>query len=141
MGIWLYADSTMDPTQEESAMYEFHIGQQVRPPPVYSPNLPRPSVNWTTLNKHKRKNLPDPERVPIKSCPDDPTFYMNVTKYKPVDKHITTLPSGLMATNQQCGCAQCIPPFGFQHGLRTDMGIISMPDTAVHGYKVGRGSC
>ena len=47
MGIWLYADTTMDPTQEESAMYEFHIRQQVRPPPVYSPDLPRPSVNWT----------------------------------------------------------------------------------------------
>ena len=48
MGLWLFADPTMDPTAEESAMYEFHMNQQTRPPPIYSPNLPRPTVNWNT---------------------------------------------------------------------------------------------
>ena len=134
MGIWLYADN-QEPTQEETAMYEFHIQKQVRHPPIFSPNLPRPTVNWSTLNKHKRKNLPDPERFPIKSVPADPNFYKDVTKYKPAAKHITDLPGGLLATTEQCGCAACVPPFGLQHGLRTDLGIIAMPENAVHGYK------
>ena len=50
MGIWLFADMMQEPTQEESAMYEFHLQLQVRPPPIYSPNLPEPPVNWTSLN-------------------------------------------------------------------------------------------
>ena len=71
MGIWLYADN-MELTQEEIAMCEFHLQKEVRDPPIYSPNLPRPTVNWNTLNMHKRKNLPDPDIFPILSVPSDP---------------------------------------------------------------------
>ena len=39
MGIWLYADTTMDPTKEEAAMYEFHLQLQVRPPPILNQDL------------------------------------------------------------------------------------------------------
>merc|ERR1719318_1113239 len=48
MGIWLFADN-MEPTQEEIAMYEFHLQKEVRGPPIYSPNLPRPTVNCSLL--------------------------------------------------------------------------------------------
>merc|ERR1719318_912348 len=138
MGLWLFADMMEEPTQEENAMYEFHLQLQVRPPPIYSPNLPKPTVNWTTLNKHKRKNLPDPEIFPVQSVPTDPNFYLDLTKYKTVDHHRThdyTGPIPLRITKEECGCARCVPPFGQMYGLMTDMGVIPMPDTSVHGYR------
>merc|ERR1719318_1112367 len=132
MGLWLFADQDKEPTAEETAMYEFHLQLQVRPPPIYSPNLPKPTVNWTTLNKHKRKNLPDPEIFPIQSVPIDPNFYLDLTKYKTAEHHRThdytgTIP--LRITKEECGCARCVPPFGQMYGLMTDMGVIPMPDT------------
>merc|ERR1719318_950651 len=138
MGLWLFADLMNEPTKEESAMYEFHLQLQVRPPPIFSPNLPKPTVNWTTLNKHKRKNLPDPEMFPVQSVPADPTFYTDATKYKTADHHRSHDYSGpipLRITKEECGCARCVPPFSQMYGLMTDMGVIPMPDTSVHGYR------
>ena len=123
------------PTEEEIVQYDRHLEKELHPPPIYSPPLRRPYVNWTTLNKHRRKNLPDPELFPLYSVPADPTYYTDITKYKPADKHITALlPGGFIATAKQCGCAACLPPFGYQFGLMTDMGIIGMPTDPVHGY-------
>ena len=138
MGLWLYADTTMNPTKEESAMYEFHLQLQVRPPPIYSPTLPKPTVNWNALNKHKRKNLPDPERFAIQTVPADPNFYLDTSKYKPAEQHRSYDYSGpvpVRITVEECGCARCVPPFGQKYGLMTDMGVIPMPDSSVHGYR------
>ena len=130
MGIWLFADTDMEPSVEEQAMYEFHLQKEVRGLPIYSPNLPRPTVNWINLNKHRRKNLPDPELFPISSVPEDPTYYYNnVAMYKPVDLHNSSW------TPKECGCVKCLPHFGQRYGLTTDMGVIAMPDSAVHGYR------
>ena len=137
MGIWLFAD-TEEPTQEEMAMYEFHIQQQVRPPPIYSPNVPRPSVNWNTLNKHRRKNLPDPDLFPVQSVPADPNYYLDGSRYKPANQHNNgqdPKTSARIVAGKDCGCAKCVPPFGYKYGLMTDMGVIAMPDTAVRGYR------
>ena len=128
MGIWLYA-SDIEPTQEETSMFEFHLQKQIRGPPIYSPNLPKPTVNWTNLNKHRRKNLPDPELFPISTAPEDPTYYTNVAMYKPADQHNSSW------TPKECGCVTCLPHFGHRYGLMTDMGVIAMPDSAVHGYR------
>ena len=128
MGIWLLANQE-EPTQEEITMYEFHLQKQVRGPPIYSPNLPRPTVNWTNLNKHRRKNLPDPEMFPIHSVPQDASYYSDVAMYKPVDMHNSLWPP------KDCACVSCVSHFGYRYGLMTDMGVISMPDSAVHGYR------
>ena len=130
-GLWMFAE---DPTEEEMTQYDRHLVQELRPPPIHSPHLRRPYVNWTTLNKHRRKNLPDPQLFPLYSVPAVPTFYTDRDKYKPADDHINLLPGGLFATKQQCGCAACLPPFGYQFGLMTDMGVIGMPTDPVHGY-------
>ena len=130
-GLWMFAE---DPTEEEMTQYDRHLVQELRPPPIHSPHLRRPYVNWTTLNKHRRKNLPDPQLFPLYSVPAVPTFYTDRDKYKPADDHINLLPGGLFATKQQCGCAACLPPFGSQFGLMTDMGVIGMPTEPVHGY-------
>ena len=127
-----------EPTPEEIAMYEFHLQTEVRGPPIYSPTLPKPTVNWSTLNKHKRKNLPDPEMFPVHFVPADPTYYTDRTKYKPADQHNNgedPMKSARIISGKDCGCAKCVPPFGRRYGLMTDMGVIAMPDTSVHGYK------
>ena len=128
MGIWLLANME-EPTQEEIAMYEFHLQKQVRGPPIYSPNLPRPTVNWTTLNKHRRKNLPDPEMFPMHSVPQDPSYYIDTAMYKSADLHNS------LWSKTDCACVSCVPHFGYRYGLMTDMGVISMPESAVHGYR------
>jgi hypothetical protein len=110
MGIWLFAYSE-EPSVEEKAMYEFHIQQEVRPPPIFSPNLPRPTVNWTNLNKHCRKNLPDPELFPVYSVPADPTYYLYRSKYKP-NNGKDPMTTARIVFGKECGCAVCVPPFG-----------------------------
>ena len=100
--------------------------------------MPRPTVNWNTLNKHKRKNLPDPEIFPIHCVPADPNFYQDATKYKPAGEHKSHDRSGMLPvriSKEECGCARCVPPFGQKYGLMTDMGVIPMPDSSVHGYR------
>ena len=129
MGLWLFANTDMEPTVEERSMYEFHLQTEVRGPPIYSPTMPRPTVNWTNLNKHRRKNLPDPELFPISSAPEDPAYYTNMAMYKPADLHNSSW------TTKECGCVECLPHFGHRYGLMTDMGVIAMPDSAVHGYR------
>jgi hypothetical protein len=133
MGIWLFAD-TEEPTVEEKAMYEYHIQLDVRPPPIFSPNLPQPKVNWTNLNKHRRKNLPDPELFPVHSVPANPTYYLDRSKYKPADQLNNgrdPMTTARIMFGKDCGCAVCVPPFGYKYGLMTDMGIISMLVSAV----------
>ena len=92
--------------------------------------MPRPTVNWANFNKHRRKNLPDPELFPISSVPEDPAYYTNMAMYKPEDLHNSSW------TPKECGCVKCVPHFGHRYGLMTtDMGVIAMPDSAVHGYR------
>jgi hypothetical protein len=122
MGLWLY---TTEPTVEEMVMYEFHLQLQIRPPPIYSPPMPKPRVNWSKLNKWQIKNLPEPDSFPILSCPQDPAYYNTI-----FEKRYTHHCVG----HAQCGCVRCDPPFGRAKGLRTNLGVIPMPLEPVHGY-------
>jgi hypothetical protein len=122
MVLWLY---TAEPTVEEMTMYEHHLRLQIRPPPIYSPPMPKPRVNWSKLNKFQLRNLPEPNLFPILSCPVDPAYY--TTTY---EKRYTHNCCG--RTN--CGCVRCDPPFGQAKGLRTNLGVIPMPLEPVHGY-------
>ena len=117
------------PTEAEIKKYDNYLADQLRPPPIFSPSFPKPYVNWTNLNKHRRKNLPDPELFPVHMAPEDPDYYTN--KYKSAAKHH---PLNLDWTKEKCGCVKCVPPFGQKVGLMTDMGIIAMPLEPVHGY-------
>ena len=132
--LWMFAQ---DPTEEEMVQYDRHLEQELRPAPISSPPLRRPYVNWTNLNKHRRKNLPDPQLFPVSSVPVDPTYYMDTARYKPADYHTIHSycgPVPLRLTKEECGCVKCVPPFGQKYGLMTDMGIIGMPTEPVHGY-------
>ena len=132
--LWMFAQ---DPTEEEMVQYDRHLEQELRPAPISSPPLRRPYVNWSNLNKHRRKNLPDPQLFPVSSVPADPSFYTDTARYKPADRHTIHSycgPVPLRLNKEECGCVVCVPPFGQKYGLMTDMGIIGMPQEPVHGY-------
>ena len=93
------------------------------------------------------KNLPEPELLPIHSCPVDPTFYDSL------DKKFSDRASAMGITSRKsysyggpcqlgkpawkpgdCGCIRCIPPFGRRAGFTTNLGIVAPPEEAVHGY-------
>ena len=66
---------------------------------------------------------------PIHSVPQDPSYYSDLAMYKPADMHNSLWPT------KDCACVSCVSHFGYRYGLMTDMGVISMPDSAVHGYR------
>eukprot|EP00092_Neocalanus_flemingeri_P095834 GFUD01121944.1.p1 GENE.GFUD01121944.1~~GFUD01121944.1.p1 ORF type:complete len:470 (-),score=130.59 GFUD01121944.1:207-1616(-) len=129
-GLWTFLQ---EPTKEEMKIYKkFLLG----PPPalIFVPD-PRPKVNWSRLNKHQLRNLPDPQWFPILSAPADPDYYATtyLTRYgtRKVDgqDYQRTLPPAEI--EQLCAGT---PPFGTSQGLKTNLGIITMPQEPVHGY-------
>jgi len=123
LGLWTYV---VEPTEVEELSYDVHLQQSVRPPVIHSPPFYRPTVNWSRLNKHHLKNLPEPEFFPVSSVPADPEFYS--VKYPKRYNH------RCIGGKNACGCVRCDPPFGRGQGLETNLGIISMPTEPVHGY-------
>ena len=124
----------VEPTKEEEKMYDFFI--QSRPPPIFSPHFFKPRVNWSRLNKHHLKNLPEPELFPVHSCPADPGFY-TTTHLRPGQTYVQRYlqrSQGCQGRSSSCGCVRCDPPFGLSRGLETNHGIVAMPEEPVHGY-------
>ena len=72
--IWLHSHEE-DLTVEEEEQYSGYLARESRPPPIYSPNLPKPYVNWMRLNTNMKRNLPIPMQCPKNGCSQDPNFY------------------------------------------------------------------
>jgi len=104
LGIWTFLE---EPTEAEVQLYEaFLVGPP--PGPIYSPNMPKPCVNWARLNTNMHRSLPPPRMFPVQGCSPNPAFY------------ITT--EGVSH------------PFGSLYGFHTSMGVVALPDVPVHGY-------
>ena len=93
------------------------------PPPTYKPKDIRPVVNLTKVNFHLKRNLPKAEYFPVFGPVQDPAHYMD-TYYR---------------NSWDDTCTKKSPFFrkeGFQKlpGLRTDLGILAMPEGPVHGF-------
>ena len=73
LAIWFH-HGVEELTPEEEVQYEKYLQQQVRPPPVHSPHLPRPRVNWAKLNPFQHRNLPKPELFSVQGCSLITTF-------------------------------------------------------------------
>ena len=117
LGLWLF---TVEPTQEELEMYEKVLEEQIRPPPIYSPSLPKPRIQWTRLNTNMFRNLPQPEQLPIFSCSQDPQFYSAIKSIS-YGGTVNVFEGGI--------------PFGTMYGFMTDMGAVPVPEESIHGYK------
>jgi hypothetical protein len=126
--IWLHSHEE-DLTVEEEEQYNGYLAREMRPPPIHSPNLPKPYVNWMRLNTNMRRNLPIPMRCPKDGCSQDPNFYTTtVPTYNmtPYNKDYTPLPPTPVFEKGE--------PFGTEYGFVTEMGVVPLPSTPIHGY-------
>ena len=94
---------------------------------------PYPRVDWSKINRHTIKNLPQPKLFPIIGCPQHPEVYPDAPN-----------PDGrirVCSTHKDCslpGCKHETPigghPFGSHFGFETNLGIVSMPTCPIGGY-------
>ena len=129
--IWMCQQGEVELTPAEEQKFAWFMTQQIRPPPIYSPTMKKPRVDWTKVNRWKLRDLPEAHTFPVLSVPQDPDFYKTtfVKKYGSVSGE-----GRCNGTPHACGCLHCRPPFGQLHGLRSNYGIIAMPSEPVHGY-------
>ena len=66
---WLFS---VEPTMEELEKYEKHLKEQMRPVPIYLPNLVKPRVNWSRLNTNMLRNLHVSGKYPMHGCAQSP---------------------------------------------------------------------
>jgi len=132
--IWLHSHDE-DLTVEEAEQYDGYLVRQTRPPPIYSPNLPKPYVNWMRFNPNMRRNLPIPMMCPKLGCSQDPNFY-NLTvptyNYTPYTRHYTDQPPTPVFEKGE--------PFGSEYGFVTEMGVMPVPSYPIHGFVFHGGS-
>ena len=110
-----------------TALYQgsLWVSGSMRTPPWTPPRRSQPCMSSTSGSRSDPHLCTAPTYPallwtgPIMSVPADPTFYTDMLKYKPVDKHITS--------SSVCGCAKCIPPFGFQHGHHLHVSTLDSP--------------
>lgn len=125
--LWMNAT---DATAEEEAEYDRHLERELRPPPIHSPRLKKPAVNWNRLNPGQFKNLPKAEAFPVSSCSPDPEFYL--AEEIANDTWRTRSLKWLRSDNRF--------PFGYLHGFSTNMGIVAVPEMPIHGYRCCEGT-
>ena len=118
--MWMNAN---DATAEEEAEYDRHLERELRITPIHSPHLKKPVVNWNRLNPGQFKNLPKAVAIPVQGCSPDPNFYLAVEAA--YDWRCNTLKWN--STNRF--------PFRSLYGFETNLGIVSVPDVAIHGYR------
>ena len=94
---------------------------------------PYPRVDWSKINRHTIKNLPQPKLFPIIGCPQHPEVYPDAPNPKGRIR--------VCSTNKDCslpGCKHETPigghPFGSHFGFETNLGIVSMPTCPIGGY-------
>ena len=126
LGIWTFV---AEPSDEENKRYDRYLRDSLRHPPVHSPRLPIPHVNWRSLNPNQFKNLPQPSAFPVQGCSLDPDLYL---KKEPVytQGYYRSRLVWEISSN----------PFGYKYGFNTNMGVVAVPDIPIHGYRCCEGS-
>ena len=122
--LWLHHDD-IELTPDEQLRYDRYLQQQVRPPPIHSPHLRKPCVNWNKLNQFQLKNLPQAQPFPLQSCSPDPEFYLEM------DPPASYYHQPTLKWNRE----DHKYPFGYLYGHNTNMGIVSVPTLPIHGYR------
>ena len=100
------------------------ILRELRPEPIHSPRLKKLAVNWNRLNPGQFKNLPKAEKIPVQGCSPDHNFYLAVDTSGSYPQESKTL-----------GWKNNRFPFGKLYGFETNLGIVAVPDVAIHGYR------
>ena len=91
------------------------------PPPVVRYN----TIDFSKVNVRSIANIPRPERQAVHGCSQDPTFYSEsvILSYDYYNR-----PHTLDSSHKKT------MPFGSLYGYKTNIGVVPVPDTPVHGY-------
>ena len=69
---------------------------------------PYPKVDWSKINRHTIKNLPQPTELPISGCPQDPSVYLDSPN--PKGRVLECCKSYTHCYLPECDHTQCLPP-------------------------------
>ena len=91
------------------------------PPPVIRYN----TIDFTKVNVRSIANIPRPEHQAVHGCSQDPKFYSEsvILSYDYYNR-----PHTLESSHKKA------KPFGSLYGYLTNVGVVPVPDTPVHGY-------
>ena len=87
---------------------------------IHSGSVLVPRIDFQKVKPHLQRNLPKPEAFPVHGCSPDSNFYE--------DAHI------LHEGRYEKAKFNLASPFGTKAGFETNHGIVSIPDTPLHGY-------
>ena len=105
--------------------------RQVKPPQAEL----TPRVNWDKVNQGAMKRFPKPSWQPIFSVSPSPSFYEKSCKCPAFI--IKYHRDGEVRQPYVCGCPTQFTlqnPFGVLPGYITNLGVVPVPDSPVHGY-------
>ena len=79
---------------------------------------PYPRVDWTKVNIHTKRNLPQPSKIPVHGCPQDPFIYPDAPN---PEGRIMQYYNVISKCNiPGCEHKPCIPPPGCNTTVHTD---------------------
>ena len=89
----------------------------------------KPKVDWENLRCNK-SSLPKPEDFPIQGASEDPDFYnkKKTTKFM-YERGVVRSTYEVFAFSEDE-----VAPFGSLPGVKTNLGVVSMPAKPVRGY-------
>ena len=79
---------------------------------------PYPRVDWTKVNIHTKRNLPQPSKLPVHGCPQDPLIYPDAPK--PEGRIMEYYNVTSKCSIPGCEHKPCIPPPGCNTTIHTD---------------------
>ena len=94
-----------------------------------------PRVNWDKVNQGAMKRFPKPSWQPIFSVSPSPSFYEKSCKCPAII--VKYHRDGEVRQPYVCGCPTQFTlqnPFGVLPGYITNLGVVPVPDSPVHGY-------
>ena len=79
---------------------------------------PYPRVDWARVNIHTKRNLPQPSKLPVHGCPQDPLIYPDAPK--PEGRILEYYDATSKCSIPGCEHKPCIPPPGCNTTIHTD---------------------
>ena len=94
-------------------------------PPPAPPVVRYNTIDFSKVNVRSIANIPRPEHQAVHGCSQDPKFYSEsvVLSYDYYNR-----PHTLESSHKKT------KPFGSLYGYQTNIGVVPVPDTPVHGY-------
>ena len=90
---------------------------------IHSAKVVIPKIDFSKVKPHLQRNLPKPEAFPVQGCSPDSNFY---------EEHNHSQP--YYEGRYEKAKFDLASPFGTKAGFETNLGIVAIPDSPLHGY-------